>query len=196
MVMYIKHEIVVRATIRQDKLLTKFIKSLRDEEATIILVDEIYRRIIFSIPLLKYESIVQLISEYVVSASFEVKAVLTHSLSSTQLMSLSSKLKGIFDTVNIVKPEQSYLRIIGLIKVNSEGGLVEIYPSREKRRGRVIVRYMPRIIQINSTSLTLIPPSTYTINYTGEDEFKETIRRAIDVLNTIESKIIKIIKRK
>lgn len=196
MVMRIKHEIVVRATVRQDKLLTKFVKSLRDEDATIILVDEIYRRVIFSLPLLKYENIVQLISEYTVSANFEVKAVLTHSLSSAQLMSLLSKLKEIFNTVNIVKPEQSYLRIMGLIKVDSGGGLVEIYPSREKRRGRVIIRYMPRIVQVNSTSLTLIPPSAYTMNYTSEDEFKEAVRRAIDVLNTIESKIIKVIKRK
>ena len=125
--MLIRHEIIVKATVRQDRLLTKFIRSLRDEGASISIVDEVYRRVILKIPLLKYEIVASLLKEYVSTASYEVRATLLHSLSATQLMHIMDNLRKTFDKIHIVKPEQSYTRILGLIKTDSQGSLSLIH---------------------------------------------------------------------
>jgi len=194
--MLIRHEIIVKATVRQDKLLTKFIRSLRDKGASISIVDEVYRRVILKIPLLKYEFVAPLLKEYVSTASYEVRATLLHSLSATQLMHIMDYLRKTFDKIHIVKPEQSYTRILGLIKIDSRGSLIEIYPSRSKHRGKIIIRYIPKLVQMDTLDLSLLPPSMYTLNYTDDEDFKKNIRKAVETLNEVEDKIIKVIRPK
>ncbi len=194
--MLIRHEIIVKATVRQDKLLTKFIRSLRDKGASISIVDEVYRRVILKIPLLKYEIVASLLKEYVSTASYEVRATLLHSLSASQLIHIMDNLRKTFDKIHIIKPEQSYTRILGLIKTDSQGSLIEIYPSRSKRRGKIIIRYLPKLVQMGTLDLSLLPPSMYTLNYTDEEDFKRNIRKAVETLNEVEDKIIKVIRPK
>ena len=119
-----KHEIVFKVIVRQDKLLVKFVKLLREEEGSIVLVDEVNRRVIFRFPLVSYEKVLPLIEGYTLSSSYELRATLTHNLSSTQLMSKLDKFREEFNQLQIIKPEKSYTRLIGLVKIDSNGGLV------------------------------------------------------------------------
>lgn len=171
-------DVVVR--VRDDRLLVKFIGALKDAGASIMDVNEEERRVFFKASLDLVDRISSLLDEYAYSAMYEVKGKAQHDLSSRKLAKLYKALTGV-GNFKLVKPEGSYTRLIGLLSLETPI-LVEVYPSRSKRRGVVILRALRPITMAGIADYYVIPRSLSSFEYRGGEALLEHVGRIAPTL--------------
>jgi len=187
-----RHYLVFVVKVRENKIIVRFIKQLKDEGVTGIEVNEESRRVFFTIPFHIVERIGGLVEEYASTAFYEIKAKAFHNLGYSQLRRLYSELVGKgFKNIRLFSPRGSYPRIMGFVEDHTPLFL-EVYPRRGGRPGTVVIRVFKYTPQMPSVNLA-IPRSLFEHEYKGLNETIEKMTKISGEILRVEEEIKELI---
>jgi len=180
--------IVFRVVVREDKVLPRFIKLLKDLKVLNIEVDEEYRRVYFKIQAMKYLGLKDIIDEYAKSAYYEVKSLSNRvRIPEDQLRRTYEIMKNKLQKIDRVTVHN---KITIFFVDNTMNGYVYGEAPYENSLITFNLRSIHTIGGLDSILITSIPPSLYTFSYNSKT-YITNVERSLKALYEVEDKLRK-----